>query len=133
MLNRSDLFQHRLLIPSSPDDLNKWTKVYVPLSSFVLTNSGALSETQVGMMRNKVRTVGLSLLASEREAIDQSNGGGSLGVDGRFELGIRSVEAVNLGDRCKCQPPKCGLWILTDRPFCSSRESGLEERASWKR
>lgn len=88
--------------------MNKWTKVYVPLSSFVLTNSGALSETQVGMMRNKVRTVGLSMLASEREAADQAAGAGSLGVDGRFELGIRSVEAVNLGDRCESERSASG-------------------------
>ncbi|KAI5453834.1 hypothetical protein NCC49_005644 [Naganishia albida] len=78
---RSDLFQHRLPLPSPSNTAaaNKWQTIHIPLSSFVLTNSGALSETQITMLKNKVRTVGFSILGSER---------------GKFELGIRKVEAV---------------------------------------
>lgn len=106
---RSDLFQHRLPLPS-PNNLaaaNKWQTVHIPLSSFVLTNSGALSETQITMLKSKVRTVGLSILGSERvqestATSDEEGLEGSHtalqevgpGVEGKFELGIRKVEAV---------------------------------------
>jgi hypothetical protein len=48
------------------------------------------------MMTSKVRTVGLSLLGGGREALpdDDSNFGG---VEGRFELGIKSIQAVVRG------------------------------------
>lgn len=151
---RSDLFQHRL--PLSPSQLtagkgyNQWQTVHVPLNGFVLTNSGALSDTQIPMMKNKIRTIGFSILGGGREPGGQAaeTGGrtGSYpnveseldaveddltpeakeardqvdlrpqglrpgdadadegehtattlgGVEGRFELGIREVRAVNL-------------------------------------
>lgn len=105
---RSDLFQHRLPLPS-PNNLaaaNKWQTVHIPLSSFVLTNSGALSETQITMLKSKVRTVGFSILGSERvqesaalsdeEGLEGSHAVQEVGpgVEGKFELGIRKVEAV---------------------------------------
>lgn len=34
----------------------------IPLSDFTLTNSGMLSEKQLGMLRSAVRTVGISVL-----------------------------------------------------------------------
>jgi hypothetical protein len=45
------------------------------------------------MMTSRVRTVGLSLLGGGREAIpdDELN----VGVEGRFELGIKSIQAVH--------------------------------------
>lgn len=157
---RSDLFQHRL--PLSPSQLiagkgyNQWQTVHVPLNGFVLTNSGALSDTQIPMMKNKIRTVGFSILGGGREpgspsAGLQGGGGGKRasypgtgdseldmieddltpraketrdqeedlrpqglrpgeeaseegehtaaalgGIEGRFELGIKEVRAVNL-------------------------------------
>ena len=153
---RSDLFQHRL--PLSPSQLtagkgyNQWQTVHVPLNAFVLTNSGALSDTQIPMMKNKIRTVGFSILGGGREPGGQAaslDGGrrGSYpgvesevdmveddltpqaketrdqpdlrpstglrpgedvseegqhtaatlsGIEGRFELGIKEVRAVNL-------------------------------------
>lgn len=34
----------------------------IPLNDFTLTNSGMLSEKQMTMMRNAIRTVGISVL-----------------------------------------------------------------------
>lgn len=107
-LRSSDLFQHRLPLPSPSNTAaaNKWQTIHIPLSSFVLTNSGALSETQITMLKNKVRTVGFSILGSERvqesvaTTVDEGLEGGDVardlgpGVEGKFELGIRKVEAV---------------------------------------
>ncbi|BEJ16594.1 hypothetical protein CspHIS471_0511990 [Cutaneotrichosporon sp. HIS471] len=74
---RSDLFQHRLDLPSTyatndprPVPLAtglKFVTLHLPLSNFVLTNSGLASETQVEMMRQKVRTVGFALLGGGRQ------------------------------------------------------------------
>jgi NADH dehydrogenase [ubiquinone] 1 alpha subcomplex assembly factor 1 len=58
----------------------------IPLSSFVLTNSGEIVETRMEMLRERVRTVGISLL------------GGKSGVEGPYELGIDNIRAVNPED-----------------------------------
>lgn len=55
----------------------------IPLSDFVVTNQGDLVQHQVKMMREKVRTIGVSIL------------GGKSKVQGRYELGIESIRAVN--------------------------------------
>jgi len=57
----------------------------------VLTNSGELVNHQLKMYREKVRTIGISLL------------GGISGVAGPYELGIDSIRAVNEEDVTK--PP----------------------------
>jgi NADH dehydrogenase [ubiquinone] 1 alpha subcomplex assembly factor 1 len=49
----------------------------------VLTNTGEIVDHQITMMREKVRSVGISLL------------GGNSGVEGPYELGIDSIRAVN--------------------------------------
>ena len=49
----------------------------------MLTNSGALASNQMTMYREKVRTIGISLL------------GGNSGSSGPYELGIDSIRAVN--------------------------------------
>lgn len=61
---RSDLFQHRLWLPSpaTPETPHEFTDVLIPFSDFTLTNSGDLSEIQIEMMRSKIRTVGISVL-----------------------------------------------------------------------
>lgn len=61
---RSDLFQHRLWLPTPPTDEapHEWTNVLIPFSDFTLTNSGDLSEKQMEMLRSRVRTVGISVL-----------------------------------------------------------------------
>lgn len=58
----------------------------IPLSSFVLTDSGEIVETQMEILRERVRTIGISLL------------GGKSGVEGPYELGIDSIRAVNPED-----------------------------------
>ena len=61
---RTDLFQHRLWLPepASESDPHTWTDVLIPFSDFALTNSGELSAHQIEMMRQKVRSVGISVL-----------------------------------------------------------------------
>jgi len=147
---RSDLFQHRLPLSTSQllqgKGYNQWQTVHVPLNGFVLTNSGTLSDTQIPMMKNKIRTVGFSILGGGREpggpstgletgrrgsypeldmveddltpeakeardeslrptslrpdekpADEEEHGAAMLGgIEGKFELGIREVRAVNL-------------------------------------
>ena len=44
--------------------------VHLPLSSFLLTNSGKTSSTQLPMMRERVRTIGISLLGGGRSTED---------------------------------------------------------------
>ncbi|KAJ9091662.1 hypothetical protein QFC21_007137 [Naganishia friedmannii] len=92
--------------PSNPSAANKWHTIHIPLSSFVLTNSGALSETQISVLKDKVRTVGFSILGSERvqesaaltgeerlegaEATQEVHALGQ-GVERKFELGVGEV------------------------------------------
>jgi NADH dehydrogenase [ubiquinone] 1 alpha subcomplex assembly factor 1 len=49
----------------------------------VLTNSGEVTEVEMEMHRQRVRSVGISLL------------GGNSGVEGAYELGIDSISLVN--------------------------------------
>jgi len=79
----TDLWQHRLYFQR---DDGEWEDVYIPLSSFVLTDSGEIVETQMEILRERVRTIGISLL------------GGKSGVEGPYELGIDSIRAVNPED-----------------------------------
>ncbi|KAL7007241.1 hypothetical protein EMMF5_003080 [Cystobasidiomycetes sp. EMM_F5] len=74
---QSDLFQHRLWL----GDPGKWQDVLVPFRDFTLTNSGSMAETQIEMYREKVRTVGISILGPG---------------EGPFELGIESIESINV-------------------------------------
>lgn len=80
---RSDLFQHRLWLPSPPTDSapHEWTDVLIPFDDFTLTNSGDLSATQLEMLRTGVRTVGISVLGP---------------AEGRYELGVEAIDAVSV-------------------------------------
>ncbi|KAI0703804.1 complex I intermediate-associated protein CIA30 [Cytidiella melzeri] len=79
----SDLWQHRLFFQR---DDGGWEDLFIPFNSFVLTNTGEISSEQVTMYRERVRTIGISLL------------GGNSGVEGTYELGIDSIRAVNEED-----------------------------------
>ncbi|WFD28020.1 hypothetical protein MNAN1_003028 [Malassezia nana] len=57
----TDLYQHRLCLDERADP-NEWQTVTIPLDAFVLTNTGVVSDVQVSMLREKVLTVGLSVL-----------------------------------------------------------------------
>ena len=55
----------------------------IPFDDFVLTNSGELVSREMTMMTHRVRTIGISIL------------GGNSGVEGRYELGLDEIKAVN--------------------------------------
>ncbi|KWU42707.1 CIA30-domain-containing protein [Rhodotorula sp. JG-1b] len=94
---RTDLFQHRLWLPepASESDPHSWTDVLIPFSDFALTNSGELSAHQIEMMRQKVRSVGISVLGPK---------------EGRYELGIESISAINAdqAEKIGALPPQRG-------------------------
>lgn len=54
----SDLFQHRLWF--DPAAADEWQTVVLPLERFLLLNTGTLSTNQLSMMREAIRTVGIS-------------------------------------------------------------------------
>ena len=76
----TDLHQHRLHARTP----GEWETVLIEISSFVRTNHGEVVEPQTEMMRQKVRTVGVSL--TDR-------------VPGPFDLAIGSVWASNGDER----------------------------------
>jgi len=75
----SDLWQHRLYLRGNGD----WEDVLVPFNNFILTNSGEAVNTDLVMMREAIRSVGISIL------------GGNVNVQGKFELGLDSINATN--------------------------------------
>jgi len=79
----TDLWQHRLFFQKND---NSWEDLYIPFDNFVLTNSGEVSERQIEMLRERIRSIGISLL------------GGNSGVEGSYELGIDSIRIVNDDD-----------------------------------
>ncbi|PFH53116.1 hypothetical protein AMATHDRAFT_1543 [Amanita thiersii Skay4041] len=79
----TDLWQHRLYFQRRD---NTWEDIFIPFDNFVRTNSGELSEDQIKMYREKVRSIGISLL------------GGNSGSAGKYELGIDSIRIVNNED-----------------------------------
>ncbi|KAG0705726.1 complex I intermediate-associated protein CIA30 [Suillus ampliporus] len=79
----TDLWQHRLYFQRNDGG---WEDVFIPFENFILTNTGELVQYQIAMMRERIRTVGISLL------------GGNSGVSGSYDLGIDSVRAVNEED-----------------------------------
>ena len=79
----TDLWQHRLYFGRADGG---WEDVFIPLDAFVLTNAGEAGGTQLAMQREKVRSVGISIL------------GGNSGVEGPYELGIDEIRAVNEED-----------------------------------
>ena len=84
----TDLWQHRLYFQRNDGG---WEDIFIPFENFVLTNTGELVSEQIEMLRERVRTIGISLL------------GGNSGVSGPYDLGIASIRAVNEEDVTK--PP----------------------------
>lgn len=84
----TDLWQHRLYFKRHD---NTWEDIFIPFDNFVRTNSGELSEDQIQMYREKVRSIGISLL------------GGNSGGAGKYELGIDSIRLVNDEDMATAQ------------------------------
>jgi len=78
----TDLWQHRLYFRKP----NTWEDLFIPFNNFVRTNAGEMSQTQLAMFREKIKSVGISIL------------GGNSGVEGKYELGIDSIRLVNEED-----------------------------------
>lgn len=85
---------HTLPFAWAPTDHNAFK---IPFENFILTNTGELVQHQIAMMRERVRTVGISLL------------GGNSGVSGSYDLGIDSIRAVNEEDVTR---PPCKWFSL---------------------
>jgi hypothetical protein len=58
----------------------------IPFDGFVMTKAGTINTQPVSMLRERIRSVGISLL------------GGNSGVEGPYELGIDEIRAVNEED-----------------------------------
>ncbi|KAJ1977141.1 hypothetical protein H4R34_003697 [Dimargaris verticillata] len=54
---KTDLYQHRLFLRTP----GQWETVHIPFRYFTLTNNGAFVAQDIGMFREKIETVGLSL------------------------------------------------------------------------
>ncbi|KAH9958591.1 complex I intermediate-associated protein CIA30 [Russula dissimulans] len=78
-----DLWQHRLYFSRHDGG---WEDVFVPFDAFVMTKAGTINTQPVSMLRERVRSVGISLL------------GGNSGIEGPYELGIDEIRAVNEED-----------------------------------
>ncbi|KAL1409566.1 hypothetical protein Q8F55_003551 [Vanrija albida] len=127
---KSDLFQHRLDLPPSAlstasraplDPLHatglQFHTLYLPLSGFVLTNSGQTAQTQIAMMRQRVRTLGFALLGGGRsdtaasvQAAQEAEKGrrvaaGGWGVPGQNEAADPELEALMASDRPAAAAP----------------------------
>ncbi|KZT06038.1 NADH:ubiquinone oxidoreductase complex I intermediate-associated protein 30 [Laetiporus sulphureus 93-53] len=76
----TDLWQHRLFFRR---DDGGWEDIFIPFEDFVLTNAGEVSPVQLEMYRERIRTIGISILGAKN------------GVEGPYELGIDSIRAVN--------------------------------------
>lgn len=79
----TDLWQHRLYFRRQD---NAWEDVFIPFDSFVRTSLGEMSANQMEMFRERIKSVGISIL------------GGNSGVEGKYELGIDSIKVVNEDD-----------------------------------
>ncbi|KAI8379526.1 complex I intermediate-associated protein 30-domain-containing protein [Radiomyces spectabilis] len=73
---QTDLYQHRLFLRTPGD----WETVMIPFRDFILTNNGMIQEQQVEMFREKVKTVGISLMDRQ---------------EGPFDIEIDWIKAMN--------------------------------------
>ncbi|OBZ80600.1 Complex I intermediate-associated protein 30, mitochondrial, partial [Choanephora cucurbitarum] len=88
---KTDLFQHRLFLRTP----GQWETVMIPFKDFILTNNGMIQEDQLEMFREKVKTVGISLMDRK---------------EGPFEIHVEWVKAMNTefteGDLDRIPPKK---------------------------
>ncbi|KDQ24536.1 hypothetical protein PLEOSDRAFT_32853 [Pleurotus ostreatus PC15] len=87
-----EVWQHRLMFKNQdvPEEEllgvkdGGWEELYIPFNNFVLTHAGEISlQSKPTIRREKVKSIGISIL------------GGNSGVEGRYELGIDEIRAVN--------------------------------------
>lgn len=72
----SDLFQHRLFLKTP----GKWETILIPFHDFVLTNDGNVESHQIELFRERVKTIGISLIDNRT---------------GPFQLEIDWIKAIN--------------------------------------
>jgi NADH dehydrogenase [ubiquinone] 1 alpha subcomplex assembly factor 1 len=72
-------------------------RTQIPFDGFVMTKAGTINTQPVSMLRERVRSVGISLL------------GGNAGIEGPYELGIAEIRAVNEEDLTV--PPRTSLHL----------------------
>ncbi|GAA5811140.1 hypothetical protein MFLAVUS_004569 [Mucor flavus] len=73
---KTDLFQHRLFLRTP----GQWETVMIPFKDFILTNNGMIQEDQIEMFRQKVKTVGISLMDRQ---------------EGPFEIQVEWIKSMN--------------------------------------
>jgi NADH dehydrogenase [ubiquinone] 1 alpha subcomplex assembly factor 1 len=73
---KTDLFQHRLFLKTP----GEWETVMIPFRDFILTNNGMVQEQQIEMYRQKVKTVGISLMDRQ---------------EGPFDIQLEWIKAMN--------------------------------------
>ncbi|KAF8907346.1 complex I intermediate-associated protein CIA30 [Gymnopilus junonius] len=78
----TDLWQHRLYFRKK----QAWEDIFIPFNNFIRTNAGEMSQTQITMYQERIKSVGISIL------------GGNSSVEGKYELGIDSIGLVNEED-----------------------------------
>lgn len=116
----TDLWQHRLFFRKGD---GTWEDIYaslspffhrenlgadehvhqIPFDAFVRTNNGEISADQILMLRERMRSIGISMLA------------GNSGVEGKYELGIDSIGLVNEED---IHAPS-SKWLIYTMFICS--------------
>ncbi|KAG8213051.1 complex I intermediate-associated protein CIA30 [Butyriboletus roseoflavus] len=100
----TDLWQHRLYFKRNDGG---WEDILIPFDNFILTNTGELVQHQITMFRQRIRTVGISML------------GGNSGVSGFYDLGIHSIKAVNEEDvsRPPCELPPMNQYFPNNQLY----------------
>ncbi|KAI5122545.1 hypothetical protein M0805_005272 [Coniferiporia weirii] len=109
-----ELWQHRLYFRKKD---GSWEDIFIPFSAFALTSYGELATghaSNVRLEEERIRWLGISLL------------GGNAGVEGPFELGLNSIQAVNQED--VHTPPL----VIKERVSDSEDSEGFEG-APWER
>ncbi|PKI84187.1 hypothetical protein MVES1_002341 [Malassezia vespertilionis] len=61
----TDLYQHRLFL----DNDTSWRTITLPLDAFVLTNTGVVADQQISMMRERILSVGISVLLTPPQLV----------------------------------------------------------------
>lgn len=96
----SDLFQHRLLLDERKG--NAWQDVIIPLTDFVLMNTGEVAPSQINMMREKLRTVGVSVVL-ETPNLDNLKPANTQNSQGSAPNALRSQTSAEEGGKERSQ------------------------------
>ncbi|OZJ06600.1 hypothetical protein BZG36_00430 [Bifiguratus adelaidae] len=88
---QTDLYQHRLFLRKP----GEWETVMIPFRDFILTNNGQIQPDQIEMFREKVKTIGISLIDRQ---------------EGPFNIELDWIKALNTdtseGDMDRAPPTR---------------------------